>query len=154
MHFKKNNDLRRRGNRAISRSFFLSLKAFTNPKSSQANINQRGGPHNPSQMTSEDYVPYSSKETACFICKENLDVIIDNDDESWYFVKAKKIKISASGESGKKLAVVVHSNCLKQIELTQGQEVLELTERKEERHEVVEDREGIERIIRGISSFK
>lgn len=33
MHFNKNNELRRRGNRAVSRPNFQSLKDFTQPKS-------------------------------------------------------------------------------------------------------------------------
>jgi hypothetical protein len=32
MHFIKNNEFRRRGNRAVARSDFMSFQDFTNPK--------------------------------------------------------------------------------------------------------------------------
>jgi hypothetical protein len=42
-HFKKNNDFRRRGNKAVYRPFFMSIKDFVQPKSSQNNVrNARG----------------------------------------------------------------------------------------------------------------
>lgn len=42
------------------------------------------------------------------------------DDESWYFTDSKKIKISSAKEGGKK-TVIVHAECLKQIELSREQ---------------------------------
>jgi hypothetical protein len=36
MHFQKSNELRKRGNRADARPMFLSVKDFTQPKSSLA----------------------------------------------------------------------------------------------------------------------
>lgn len=63
---------------------------------------------------------YSSKDNHCYICKEKLEIIKDDEDESWYFTSAKKIKVhSASKESNKK-TVVVHSDCLKQIEMNKA----------------------------------
>ncbi len=42
-HFKKNNDFKRRGNRAVSRPFFMTVKNFLAPKSTtQNNRNSRG----------------------------------------------------------------------------------------------------------------
>jgi len=35
-HFDKNNELRRRGNRAVSRPAFLTIKEFINPKANAA----------------------------------------------------------------------------------------------------------------------
>ncbi len=43
MHFKKNNEFRRRGNKAVSRPFFMTIKDFVQPKQSQTNVrNSRG----------------------------------------------------------------------------------------------------------------
>jgi len=36
MHFNKNNELRRRGNRAVSRPLFMSFKDFIQPKKALA----------------------------------------------------------------------------------------------------------------------
>ena len=36
MHFSKNNELRRRGNRAVSRPLFMSFKDFVQPKKALA----------------------------------------------------------------------------------------------------------------------
>ena len=44
----------------------------------------------------------------------------DDDDESWYFIGAKKLKIHSPTEPNKKLIVIVHSDCLKQIEISRG----------------------------------
>jgi len=38
---------------------------------------------------------------------------MDEDDESWYFVSSKKIKIQSPTEHSKKIIVIVHSECLK-----------------------------------------
>jgi hypothetical protein len=37
MHFNKNNELRRRGNRAVSRPQFMTLKDFVEPKNQNPN---------------------------------------------------------------------------------------------------------------------
>jgi len=44
----------------------------------------------------------------------------DDEDESWYFVSAKKIKIASHKEGGKK-TVIGHAECLKQIEMNREQ---------------------------------
>jgi hypothetical protein len=38
---------------------------------------------------------------------------MDEYDECWYFIKAKKIKILSPLEFGKKIVVTVHSECLR-----------------------------------------
>ncbi len=41
-------------------------------------------------------VPYSAKETNCFICKEKFETIFDEDEETWYFMNARKIRLRGS----------------------------------------------------------
>jgi hypothetical protein len=43
---------------------------------------------------------------------------MDEYDECWYFTRAKKIKIYSPLEFGKKVVVIVHAECLRQIDFT------------------------------------
>ncbi len=62
------------------------------------------------------------------MCKEQLEVIQDDEDEAWYFVAAKQIKISTSNTNPNRVdtsstgvakkTVTVHAECLKQIEMS------------------------------------
>ena len=45
---------------------------------------------------------------------------MDNEDESWYFIKAKQLKIYSPLDQSKKVKVIVHSECMKQIEMSKG----------------------------------
>ena len=45
-HFKKNNEFRKRGNKAVSRPFFMTIKDFVVPKSSSHISFQRGNSDN------------------------------------------------------------------------------------------------------------
>ncbi len=47
---------------------------------------------------------------------------MDDEDESWYFIKAKKIKIFSPADPSKKIIVISHQDCLKQVEMTRGAE--------------------------------
>lgn len=67
----------------------------------------------------------------CFLCKERLDTYHDDQDEGWYFVNTKQIRISKdqSPEEAKgtrdeddKQIVNVHAICLKEIDLNNKQE--------------------------------
>lgn len=93
-----------------------------------------GGPSGAAgQKNIDEMVPYTGKEvynylimlkcllqTFCFICHEKLEVVQDDEDESWYFVASKRIKINSSKEGGKK-TVIIHIECLKQIEMSREQ---------------------------------
>ena len=66
----------------------------------------------------------------CFICKERLDTYHDEQDEGWYFVNTKQIRISKDQSSEEvkgtkdeedKQVVNVHVTCLKEIELNNRQ---------------------------------
>ena len=66
----------------------------------------------------DELVLYSSKDTHCYICKEKLEVVMDEEDETWYFTAAKKVKIYTVKDGVKeKKVVIVHTDCLKQIEM-------------------------------------
>ena len=58
----------------------------------------------------------------CYFCEERLEVVQDNQDEGWYFVGAKQIRLpqpkDAAGESVPE-TVVVHSECMKEIEINE-----------------------------------
>ena len=63
----------------------------------------------------------------CFLCKERLDTYHDDQDEGWYFVNTKQIRISRDqsseeykGEDDKQI-VNVHVTCLKEIDLSSRQ---------------------------------
>ena len=67
----------------------------------------------------------------CFLCKERLDTYHDTQDEGWYFVNTKQIRIGKDQqvEEGKgvrdeedKQVVNVHTTCLKEIEINNKQE--------------------------------
>jgi hypothetical protein len=63
-------------------------------------------------------VPYSAKEANCFICKEKFETVFDEDEETWYFTNARKIRLKANLNQSslkKGLTFVVHTECLKQI---------------------------------------
>ena len=51
---------------------------------------------------------------------------MDDEDETWYFMAAKKIKINAPGKDKK--VVIVHAECLKQIEMNRIQSTVEAEE--------------------------
>ena len=63
----------------------------------------------------------------CYLCKERLDTYHDDQDEGWYFVNTKQIRINKdpSSEDFKseddKQIVNVHVTCLKEIELSSRQ---------------------------------
>ena len=67
----------------------------------------------------------------CYLCKERLDTYHDDQDEGWYFVNTKQIRINKdqSSEEAKggrddddKQVVNVHTTCLKEIDLNSKQE--------------------------------
>ena len=67
----------------------------------------------------------------CFLCKERLDTYHDDNDEGWYFVNTKQIRISkdqkseevkGTREEDDKEVVNVHTTCLKEIDLNNKQE--------------------------------
>jgi hypothetical protein len=45
---------------------------------------------------------------------------MDEDDETWYFINAKRIKIPSQNVNSKKLVVIVHVGCLKQVEINRN----------------------------------
>ena len=65
----------------------------------------------------------------CYLCKERLDTYHDEQDEGWYFINTKQIRInkdqnleeSKEGQE-EKMVVNVHTACLKEIELNAKQE--------------------------------
>ena len=142
------------------------------PVQSQASGANNRGSNEEGKEVVEDFVQYSSKETTCYICKENLEVTIDNEDENWYFKKAKKIKFISPTDPNQRIVVIVHSDCVKQVqmqkepELSQGRGLREdlgveqsvLGKREgmngEEVEEGTEVREKIEKMVRGIEDFK
>lgn len=46
---------------------------------------------------------------------------MDEEDETWYFTNAKKVKINTGGKDLAKKVVIVHTECLKQIEMNRIQ---------------------------------
>eukprot|EP00347_Sterkiella_histriomuscorum_P003197 403365218 len=120
MHFTKNNEFRRRGNRAVSRPQFMNDKEFVQPKSQLQNLKSGGQQGNLAQKNLEEMVPYTNRDTSCYICKENFDVTFDDEEETWYFVSAKKIRTNVKDPitgQPKKQVIIVHTDCIKQIEM-------------------------------------
>ena len=56
----------------------------------------------------------------CYFCEERLDVVQDNQDEGWYFVGAKQIRLPKTNTDEElPETVVVHSDCMKEIEINE-----------------------------------
>lgn len=80
----------------------------------------------------------------CYVCKEKFEVIFDEEEETWFFMGAKKIRVLHN--NGKKgLLITVHTECLKQIEINRDilkqirEGSLDLTEDKEGKLDQAED---------------
>lgn len=71
---------------------------------------------------------------------------MDEYDECWYFIRAKKIKIVSPLEFGKKIIVIVHSECLRQIDFTKQSELAHLKEQSDSQISKKDDNQ--EKIIR------
>mmetsp|Transcript_99392 Transcript_99392/g.136635 ORF Transcript_99392/g.136635 Transcript_99392/m.136635 type:complete len:90 (+) Transcript_99392:1871-2140(+) len=57
-------------------------------------------------------VEYNSKFSTCYLCKEQLKVVADEAEETWYFVNAKVLK----NVTPTKEEACVHTKCLKDIQ--------------------------------------
>ncbi len=94
---------------------------------------EKGQNQNKKAKNLEYIVPYNFSERECFLCKEKIECILDDDDDMWYFLDAKRIKIKTS--EGRKIKTV-HVDCIKQLDLVWNHNI-------EENHKETEDEEMV-----------
>ena len=67
----------------------------------------------------DEMVPYEGSKSAdpaynfCYLCKERLDTVHDEQDEGWYFVNTKQVRFRHDGITK---VVNVHASCFKENE--------------------------------------
>ena len=77
-------------------------------------------------VNTDEVIPYNSQEVSyyqilyfqafCYICKESFDVGYDEEEETYFFLYAKKIRLHMKSETTIETStkvVSVHSDCLK-----------------------------------------
>ena len=67
----------------------------------------------------DEMVPYEGSKSNdptynfCYLCKDRLDTVHDEQDEGWYFVNTKKVRFRHEGQTK---VVNVHASCFKESE--------------------------------------